>query len=352
MTPQTRASGFRTRRVGAVVVAAAVAVAATPAVAPAQDMGSLPEETGNGSIDNVIGLLPEEIVIGGPGFGGGSDVLRATGSGVIPDTALSVGQVLGSVAPLESVGVSGGSAAASVASSGSLPGSVYANPAGSIGSGTIGIGSLVISEYALGAIALQAIGAYINILAARQEAGNLSPDELAFWNNIVVGSARSGGLLEDAAGATGTELPGGLAGSIDAVQRSALENPVEIQDQIRAERAAEDAADAADAAEGTGDDNEVGDSPATDETQAAPDGAVNGAADGAAAAMNGADAGAVTAMPVLDAAATPASPAPAADQASPQVLASTGAETTGIAATAAVFLLLGGLLLAASRRRA
>lgn len=333
--PQTRGSGLRTRRFGAAVVAAALAAVATPAVGQAQDTsGSLPEDTGNGSVDSVIGLLPEEIVIGGPGFGGGSEVLRDTGSGIIPDTALSVGQVIGSVAPLESVGVAGGSAAASVASSGSLPGSVYANATGSIGSGTIGIGSLQISEYAIGALALQAFGAYINVLAARQEAGNLSPDELIFWNNVVVGSAQGGALLEDAAGAAGTELPGALAGSIDAVQRSALENPFEVQDRIRAvaeaEAEAEAAADAQD-----GDDDEVGDSPAqtTGDAQGIPTGAGAG-------------------MPALTAATDPVAPASQVPTEAPATLAATGVETTAVVGLAVASLLVGTLLLVASRRRA
>ncbi|MFN3339793.1 MAG: hypothetical protein ACK40Z_08855 [Dietzia sp.] len=339
--PQNRGSGLRTRRFGAAVVAAALAAVASPAVGQAQDAsGSLPEDTGNGSVDSVIGLLPEEIVIGGPGFGGGSEMLRDTGSGIIPDTALSVGQVIGSVAPLEALGVAGGSAAASVASSGSLPGSVYANATGSIGSGTIGIGSLRISEYAIGALALQAFGAYINVLAARQEAGTLTPDELVFWNNVVVGSAQGGALLEDAADAAGTELPGGLAGSIDAVQRSALENPFEAQDRIRAEAEAEAEAEAAAESEGAvQDDDEVGDSPAatTGDARVIPTGAGAG-------------------MPALTAATVPVEPAAqvqAAQErnAAPATLAATGVETTAIAGLATVSLLLGTLLLAGSRRR-
>lgn len=351
--PQNRGSGTRTRRFGAAVVVAALAAVQASATVQAQDAtGSLPESTGNGSIDTAIGLLPEEIVIGGPGFGGGSDVLRETGSGIIPDAALSVGQVIGSVAPLESLGVSGGSAAASVASSGSLPGSVYVNPVGSIGSGTIGIGSLAVSEYAIGLLAFQAVGAYVTVLAARQEAGTLTLDELTFWNNIVVGSAQGGALLEDAAGEAGTELPGALAGSIDSVQRSALENPVEMQDRIRAEAEADAAAEAEDgdadaqaagdatgdaAVENTGentgtpiDDDEVGTSPDTVGVQAMPIGAGDG-------------------MPVLTAATAPDAGSPAA---APATLAATGSETATVAGLAVVSLLLGGFLLAASRRRA
>lgn len=355
--PQTRGSGLRTRRFGAAVVAAALASVAIPATGQAQDTtGSLPEATGNGSIDNAIGLLPEEIVIGGPGLAGGSEVLRDTGSGVIPDAALSVGQVAGSVAPLGSLGVDGGSAAASVASSGSLPGSVYANPVGSIGSGTIGIGSLVISEVAIGGLALQAAAVYVNVLAERQEAGTLSPDELGFFNGVVVGSSRAGGLLEDAARATGTALPGSLAGSIDAVQRSALENPVEAQDRIRADAAARAEAEAAgeDAAEDTvedtaedgapdaetagtaRDDDELGDSPDTGGARAGTD-ALAGTGDGMPALS------AVTATPT----ATP-TPAPTA---APATLAVTGTNTAGVAGLAIASVLLGGFLLAASRRR-
>lgn len=355
--PQNRGSGPRTRRLGAVVAATALVAVVTPAVAQAQEESgsdsSSPAQTGNSSVDNVIGLIPEEIVIGSPGFGGGSEALRDTGSGVIPDAALSAGQSVGSVAPLGSLGVAGGSAAASVASSGSLPGSVYANATGSIGSGTIGIGSLQISEFAIGAFALQGLGLYINTLAARQEAGTLSPEDLIFWNNVVVGSAQGGELLEDAADAAGTELPGALAGSIDAVQRSALEDPFEMQDRIRAEAEA-DAAEAegtaagADEAQG-GDDDEVGDSPAT-----------------TTGTERGMPTEAGAPMPALTAATDPVEPAgsPAESargqvesaaqerSAAPATLATTGVETTAIAGLAVVSLLLGTLLLAASRRRA
>ena len=353
MMPQTRGPGSRTRRAGAAVVAAALAAVAIPATGQAQEAtGSVIEETGNGSVDAVLGLVPDEIVIGGTGFTGGSEALRDTGSGVIPDTALSLGETLGSVAPLEAVGVAGGSAAASVASSGVLPGSVYANATGSIGSGTIGVGSLRISEFAIAGFAFQAFAAYISGLAERQEAGTLSPDELVFWNNVVVGSARGGALLEEAAGAAGTELPGGLAGSIDAVQRSALENPFEAQDRIRAEIEAqaeaearaengeeagaggEDAAGAATrVGDEEGDDDEVGASPAgTARTPGAPTGAGTG-------------------IPTLAAATGAVAPVAQGQTGGPAVLAATGVETTAVAGLAAVSLLLGTLLLVATRRR-
>ena len=146
--PQTRGSGVRTRRLGAAVTTAVVAAVAVPAVAYAQeDSGSgsaLPAETGNSSVDQLVGQLPEEIVIGGGALG--SEGLRETGSAPVADAGLSLGQALGSVAPLEALGSAGGSAAASVASSGSQPGSVYAKPTRSIGSGTNGLGSIAIPQ--------------------------------------------------------------------------------------------------------------------------------------------------------------------------------------------------------------
>ncbi|MBB1024363.1 hypothetical protein G6019_07945, partial [Dietzia sp. DQ12-76] len=219
--PQNSVSGLRARRIGAVVAATALAAVGIPAAAHGQETSgsdsSLPTQTGNSSVDGLIGLIPDEIVIGNPGVGAGSEGLRDLGSGVVPDTALSVGQVLGSVAPLEALGSAGGSAAASVASSGSLPGSVYVNPTGSLGSGTIGLGSLSIPEYLFPVLSVQLAGGYFAAMAERQEAGELYPHELSFWHDVVVGSAEAGGALEDAAAGAGTELPGGLAGSIDAV---------------------------------------------------------------------------------------------------------------------------------------
>ncbi|MBB1031623.1 hypothetical protein G6027_12130, partial [Dietzia sp. SLG310A2-38A2] len=109
--PQNRGSGLRTRRIGAVVAATALAAVATPVVAHGQDTSgsdsSLPTQTGNSSVDGLTGLIPEEIVVGNPGFGAGSEGLRDIGSGVVPDAALSAGQVLGSVAPLEALGSAG-----------------------------------------------------------------------------------------------------------------------------------------------------------------------------------------------------------------------------------------------------
>ena len=189
---QSRVSGFRATRIGAALVAVALATGGVPAAAQAQtlpglggldpssltdlvDTGSVVDVAGaaseggtgdgtdgtgdgssgsgggadgtgdgttgslsQGSVDKVIDAIPDEIEVGGPGFG--SEGLRNAGSGEIVDGAFSVGQVLGSVAPVEALGSSGGSAAASVASSGLVPGSVYTNAVGSLGSGTIGAG--------------------------------------------------------------------------------------------------------------------------------------------------------------------------------------------------------------------
>ena len=361
--PKTRVAVARSRRVGAVVAAAALAAVASPVTATAQETSgsdsSLPESTGNSSVDGLIGSIPEQIVIGDPGLASGSEGLRDMGSGVIPDAVLSAGQVAGSVAPLEALGSVGGSAAASVASSGSLPGSVYTNPTGSIGSGTIGIGSLAVPEYAIGLLGVQFLGGYFTALGERQDAGELYPHELTFWNDVVVGSATGGALLEDAAAATGTGLPGALAGSIDAVQRSALEDPFEANERRRlaaeAEAAAEteagagetDATDGEDAtgvglagaapeATGHGDDDEVG-------AQAA------GAQPAGPGAPTGGDAGGPGAqMPPLAVAAQGAEGRVAA----PTTLASTGVETTAVAGLAAVSVLLGGVLLMIARRRA
>ena len=132
--------GSRTRCISAAVTAVALATVAAPSMAHAQSSSEAPPPpttdalTGNSSVDGLIGQLPEEIIVGGDAFG--SEGLRDAGSGEVVDGAQSVGQVVGSVAPLELIGVAGGSAAASVASSGSLPGSVYVNPTGSLGSGT------------------------------------------------------------------------------------------------------------------------------------------------------------------------------------------------------------------------
>ena len=199
---------------GAVVAAATLAMAAAPAAASAQDSGE------SGSLGDSVGVIPEEIVVGGPALGG-------------------------STAPLEAVGSTGGSAAASVASSGSVPGSVYANPTGSVGSGTIGLGSVAVPEYVLPMLSVQFAGGYVTAMGERQQAAELHPHELTFWHDVVGGSAEAGTALEDTADAAGAELPGGLAGSIDAVQISALEDPFEEQEKLKAELEAEAAAEAA-----------------------------------------------------------------------------------------------------------
>lgn len=352
--PQNRGSGLRTRRIGAVVAATALAAVATPAVVHGQEASgsdsSVPTQTGNSSVDGLTGLIPEEIVVGNPGFGAGSEGLRDIGSGVVPDTALSVGQVLGSVAPLEALGSAGGSAVASVASSGSLPGSVYVNPTGSIGSGTIGLGSLSIPEYIFPVLSVQFAGGFFAALAERQEAGELYPHELTFWNDVVVGSAEAGGFLEDAAADAGTELPGALAGSIDAVQRSALQDPFEENERRRA--IAEAAAEAEAAGEAGADTDGADDA-------AGAEGAGDEARDGMPALVDAADTGspAMQAQQVQDQQAQGA-PAPGdevpgarAQASGPATLAATGVETTAIAGLATVSLLLGALLLAGSRRR-
>ena len=223
---------------GAVVAAATLAMAAAPAAASAQDSGE------SGSLGDSVGVISEEIVVGGPALGG-SEGLRDAGSGAVPEAAQSAGEVAGSTAPLEAVGSTGGSAAASVASSGSVPGSVYANPTGSVGSGTIGLGSVAVPEYVLPMLSVQFAGGYFTAMGERQQAAELHPHELTFWHDVVGGSAEAGTALEDTADAAGAELPGGLAGSIDAVQISALEDPFEEQEKLKAELEAEAAAEAA-----------------------------------------------------------------------------------------------------------
>lgn len=361
--PQTRGSVTRTRRLGAAVTSAVLAAVVSPVAAHAQDAAgsasSLPTDTGNSSVDELVGVLPEEIVIGGGALG--SEGLRDTGSAPVADAGLSLGQVVGSVAPLEAVGSTGGSAAASVASSGSLPGSVYANPTGSLGSGTIGLGSIAIPEYIFPVLSLQFAGGFFTALGERQEAGELYPHELEFWHGLVEGSAAGGALLTDAADAAGTELPGGLAGSIEAVQIAALQDPFEDNERRRAE--AQAAAAAEDDATDEPTNGEAGDEPDVtvadgvgesddDEVTAHPAGA-----DGPAeAGQDGTGPEAAT----LDAAATPTAGDAAAgparsgtdEQASPAGLAVTGVGATALAGIAAGAVLLGGLLLAFSRRRA
>ena len=348
--PQTLGSGPRIRRLGAVVTAVALATVAAPSLAYAQSStdSSLPTDTGNSSVDGLVGLLPEEIMVGGDGFG--SEGLRESGSAEVADGAQSVGQVLGSAAPLEAVGVSGGSAAASVASSGSLPGSVYANPTGSLGSGTIGLGSLAIPEYIFPVLSVQFATGFFAALGERQEAGELYPHELDFWHGVTEGSAEGGTLLTDAAADAGTELPGGLTGSIEAVQLAALEDPYEANERRRAEAEAaaeaEERGETADAdADATGTDagapEETNDD--DDETRESPAGATDRGED-----TRGGTGGEI---PSQDAAAAPSAVAQTAG-AAPATLAVTGVETVTVAGAAVMSLLLGGLLLAFTRRRA
>lgn len=285
----------RSRRLGAAFFAAALVAATTAVAAPvtasAQDSGSTLPETGNSSVDAVLGQIPDEIVIGGAlgdGLGGS-------------EAAQSVGKLAGSVALLEAVGISGGSAAASVASSGSLPGSVYTNPVGSIGSGTIGIGSLAISEYIIPVLGLQVATAYVAALAERQEAGTLEPHELDFWHGVVGGSAEGGAVIQDVADATGTELPSRLAGSIDSVQIAAQQDPYEANERrrVESEAAAQAASEAETAAEGE----------AALEGEAQFAGAPAGAA--AFAATGGAETGVAHETAALDRAGDPGQAAPA-----------------------------------------
>lgn len=327
----TRQPARRTRRIGVAVTAAALATAAAPA-AHAQ-------ETPSGE-SSLTGLIPKEIVIGGPDLAAGSERMRDAGSGESVDAGLSAAQVVGSVTPLEAIGSAGGSAAASVASSGSLPGSTYVNPTGSIGSGVIGLGSVKIPETAIGLFGVQLLGGYLGAMGARQEAGTLTPAELDFWHGVVVGSADAGTRLEDAAAATGTRIPGSLAGSIDSVQRSALENPHEAQERIKAKA---DAEKAAEEAAGGGADGEATPplADAATPTTAGPAGPAGRAGAEAGPARAAAGASAVASAPAgLTATAGP-------------TLAYTGVDARVLAGVAVLSVLLGGLLLsAASRRRA
>ena len=363
---QTLGTGSRTRRLGAAVTAVALVTVAAPSLAHAQSSSDADPaaDTGTSSVDDLTGLLPEEIMVGGDGFG--SEGLRESGSGEVADGAQSTGQVLGSAAPLEMVGVSGGSAAASVASSGSLPGSVYANPTGSLGSGTIGLGSLAIPEYIFPVLSVQFAGGFFAALGERQEAGELYPHELDFWHGVVEGSAEGGTMLTDAATDAGTELPGGLTGSIEKVQLAALEDPYEANERRRAE--AEAAAEAEERGE-TADTDTVtdtdadadavatdGDAPEEmnddDETRESPAGATDPGEDtrgGTGGDVPAQDAAVTPSAPVHTAGAAQAAPAVTA---APATLATTGVETTAVAGLAAVSLLLGSALLIAARRRA
>lgn len=248
---QNRMSGSRAGRLGAVLTAIAVAGVGLPAVAQAETGSDSAElvTSVEGSVGDLIGELPEQIVVGGPTFG--SEGLEAAGSGEIVGAALSVGQTLGSMGPLEAIGSAGGSAVASVASSGLVPGSTYVNATGSLGSGTIGLGSVVIPEYVFALLGVQFVGIVTAEMGARQEAGLLTQDELNFWHGVVEGSAQGGAMVEDAAAAAGAELPAPLTGSIDAVQIAAESDPhVENENRrIEAEAAAAAAAEAGDTEE-------------------------------------------------------------------------------------------------------
>lgn len=367
--PLTRQPAGRTGRIGVIVATAALAAVALPATAHADDAA---EAAADGSAASVTGLIPENTVIGGPDLAAGSERLRDMGSGESVDAGLSAAQVVGSVGPLEAIGSAGGSAAASVASSGSLPGSTYVNATGSIGSGVIGLGSVSIPETAIGSVALQLTGAYFGALGERQDAGRLTPDELDFWHNVVVGSAEGADVLEDAADTVGVEIPGALVGSIAGVRRAAAEDPVEVQERIRAERAAEEAAEAAEAAEagetgaagGTADDDDEAVATGAADDEAGETGAVGdeAGATGAAAAEPAADALAIAPVvgPVAVQASGPAAAAapavvpaaaPANVPAAP-VLADTGADSKPLLGLAVLSVLLGGMLFAAAHRRA
>lgn len=360
----TRQPAGRTGRIGVIVATAALAAVALPATAHADDATA--EAAADGSAASVTGLIPENTVIGGPDLAAGSERLRDMGSGESVDAGLSAAQVVGSVGPLEAIGSAGGSAAASVASSGSLPGSTYVNATGSIGSGVIGLGSVSIPETAIGSVALQLTGAYFGALGERQDAGRLTPDELDFWHNVVVGSAEGADVLEDAADTVGVEIPGALVGSIAGVRRAAAEDPVEVQERIRAERAAEEAGETGEtgAAGGTADDDDEAVATGAADDEAGETGAVGdeAGATGAAAAEPAADALAIAPVvgPVAVQASGPAAAAapavvpaaaPANVPAAP-VLADTGADSKPLLGLAVLSVLLGGMLFAAAHRRA
>ncbi|MGW8592041.1 hypothetical protein ACWGLC_10085 [Dietzia sp. NPDC055877] len=250
-----RVFGSRVTRLGVAFAAMTLTIVGVPAIAHADtEAGALSVEqigqgSGEGSVDKLIEQVPDEIVVGGPALG--SAGLEAAGSGELVGTALSVGQTLGSVAPLEAVGSAGGSAVASVASSGLVPGSTYVNAVGSLGSGTIGLGSVVIPEYVFPVLSVQVAGIVTAEMGARQERGELNEGELNFWHGVVEGSAQGGTMIEDAANAAGAELPGPLTGSIDAVQIAAESDPHADNERRRVEaEAAAAAAEANGAAEG------------------------------------------------------------------------------------------------------
>lgn len=129
-----------------------------------------------------------------------------------------------------------GSVPLSVASSGLLPGSVYSNPTGSIGSGTIGLGSVSVPEYAIGSLAVEFVGGYFTALGERQAEGDLEPAEIRAVHETVVGSSQAGTVVEDAARAADVALPEPVAGSIESVHRAAAEDPFEAAARIDRER--------------------------------------------------------------------------------------------------------------------
>ena len=98
-------------------------------------------------------------------------------------------------------------------------------------------------------LAVQAAGIVTAEMGERQDRGQLTEDELNFWHGVVEGSARGGAAIEDAAAATGTELPGQLTGSIDAVQIAAEQDVHADNERRRVEAEAAAAEAEAEAAE-------------------------------------------------------------------------------------------------------
>lgn len=137
----------------------------------------------------------------------------------------------------QSAGV--GSVPLSVASSGLLPGSVYTNPSGSIGSGTIGLGSVSVPEAAIGILGVNFAGGYLTAVGERQAEGDLAPGEITAMHNSVVGSSQAGTVVEDAARSANVALPEPVAGSIESVHRAAAEDPFEASERINRERVTE-----------------------------------------------------------------------------------------------------------------
>ena len=274
-----------------------------------------------------LGWLLGQVGLGGPTIDGGSSGLRAVGSGELADAGLSVATTIGSVGPLASLGSTNGSATASVASSGLIPGLAYTNATGSIGSGTFTVlGSVTVPEYAIGVGALNLAGGYVAVLAEKQERGKLSPEEIRFWHSVVVGSAGAAGTLEDAATASGAQLPEVISGSIDSVRAAAAEDPT-------AGGAATDE-DTTAGAESTG---------GTPAEEAATSGARTPGIP-AAAGRAGSPSGASEPD-------HPASAAVATSAGTGHTLAATGVDAPRILVASVVLLLLGSIALGAARRR-